>query len=107
MSALRARNLSVGSIGRAMSGGLLGKFDEFPPADATAPLTMGTARDAGLRASFGHVTTWVFDLDNTLYPPDSGIWPKINERITLFLIDLFRLDVLSARALPPHYYMPP
>ena len=57
-----------------------------------------------LRARFGHVTTWVFDLDNTLYPPDSGIWPKINERITLFLIDLFGIDGLSARALHTHYY---
>jgi len=60
--------------------------------------------DDELRARFGHVTTWVFDLDNTLYPPDSGIWPKIDERITLFLIDLFGLDGYSARALHQHYY---
>jgi putative hydrolase of the HAD superfamily len=60
--------------------------------------------DDELRVRFGHVTTWVFDLDNTLYPPDSGIWPKINERITLFLIDLFGLDGQSARALHQHYY---
>ena len=64
----------------------------------------GFAADESLRARFGHVTTWVFDLDNTLYPPDSGIWPKINERITLFLIELFGLDGLSARALHQHYY---
>jgi len=64
----------------------------------------GSAADEKLRARFGHVTTWVFDLDNTLYPPDSGIWPKINERITLFLIELFGLDALSARALHQHYY---
>jgi putative hydrolase of the HAD superfamily len=58
-----------------------------------------------LRARFGHVTTWVFDLDNTLYPPDSGIWPKIDERITLFLMDLFGLDGQAARALHRHYYL--
>ena len=58
-----------------------------------------------LRIRFGHVTTWVFDLDNTLYPPDSGIWPKIDERITLFLIGLFGLDGQSARALHRHYYL--
>jgi len=58
-----------------------------------------------LRVRFGHITTWVFDLDNTLYPPDSGIWPKIDERITLFLIDLFGLDGQSARALHRHYYL--
>src|SRR5579863_7752769 len=60
--------------------------------------------DAALRARFGHITTWVFDLDNTLYPPDSGIWPKIDERITLFLTELFGIDGLSARALHKHYY---
>jgi putative hydrolase of the HAD superfamily len=58
-----------------------------------------------LRVRFGHVTTWVFDLDNTLYPADSGIWPKIDERITLFLIGLFGLDGQSARALHRHYYL--
>jgi len=58
-----------------------------------------------LRGLFGHVSTWVFDLDNTLYPPDSGIWPLIDERITLFLIDLFGLDGQSARALHQHYYL--
>jgi putative hydrolase of the HAD superfamily len=60
--------------------------------------------DETLRARFGHVTTWVFDLDNTLYPPDSGIWPSIDERITLFLVELFGIDAQSARALHNHYY---
>ncbi len=83
----------------------MGKFDEFPAAGASAASSLDLAGDDRLRASFGHVTTWVFDLDNTLYPPDSGIWPKINERITLFLVDLFGLDGQSARALHKHYYM--
>ena len=83
----------------------MGKFDEFPAADASARPTPVSTRDDRLRASFEHVTTWVFDLDNTLYPPDSGIWPKINERITLFLIDLFGLDGQSAQALHRYYYM--
>jgi putative hydrolase of the HAD superfamily len=61
--------------------------------------------DEELRVCFGHVTTWVFDLDNTLYPPDSGIWRMIDERITLFLVDLFGLDGQSARALHQHYYL--
>src|SRR5664279_3692841 len=71
----------------------------IPPAAFRLP------SDETLRARFGHVTTWVFDLDNTLYPPDSGIWPKIDERITLFLIGLFGLDGQSARALHRHYYL--
>ncbi len=60
--------------------------------------------DADLMAKFGHVREWIFDLDNTLYPPDSGLWPAIEERITLFLIEHSGLDGASARALQRYYY---
>lgn len=56
------------------------------------------------QARFAHVDTWVFDLDNTLYPPSSDLWPKIDYRITLFMIRLFGLDGISSRALQKHYY---
>src|ERR1700722_7834834 len=69
-----------------------------------APTGFRLPSDESLLARFGHVTTWVFDLDNTLYPPDSGIWPRIDARITLFLIELFGIDGQSARALHRHYY---
>ncbi len=55
-------------------------------------------------ADFRRVETWVFDLDNTLYPPHSDLWPKIDARITAYMIALFGLDGLSARALQKHYY---
>jgi putative hydrolase of the HAD superfamily len=57
-----------------------------------------------LRAKFSGVETWVFDLDNTLYPSDSDLWPKIDARITLYLMARFGLDGLSARALHRYYY---
>ncbi|MHB8886905.1 MAG: pyrimidine 5'-nucleotidase [Methylovirgula sp.] len=50
------------------------------------------------------IDTWVFDLDNTLYSADSDLWPKIDQRITAFLVHLFGLDGLSARALQKYYY---
>jgi len=53
---------------------------------------------------FGHVSTWVFDLDNTLYPADCGLWPQINRRITLYLAALTGLDGISAHALQRYYY---
>jgi putative hydrolase of the HAD superfamily len=55
-------------------------------------------------AAFAHVDTWVFDLDNTLYPHEARIWPQVDERITIFLQELFGLDGLSARALQKYFY---
>ncbi len=59
---------------------------------------------AAVETRFAHVDTWVFDLDNTLYPAGSPIWPRIDERITRYLADIFGLDGLSARALQKFYY---
>ncbi|VTZ28531.1 Pyrimidine 5'-nucleotidase [Methylocella tundrae] len=53
---------------------------------------------------FAQKDIWVFDLDNTLYPADSDLWPKIDARITLFLAHLFGLDGMSSRALQKYYY---
>ncbi len=64
------------------------------------PLTF----EPDLLGKFGHVSAWVFDLDNTLYPPDCGLWSAIEERITLFLIGLSGLDGQSARAMQKYYY---
>ena len=64
----------------------------------------GIVREHDIVAKFARVSAWVFDLDNTLYPPDSGLWPAIEERITHFLIDHSGLDGASARALQRYYY---
>ena len=53
---------------------------------------------------FDHVDTWIFDLDNTLYPSNSRVWPQIDDRITLYIANLFGLDGLSARALQKYFY---
>ena len=62
---------------------------------ATPPLTA---------EGFAHVDHWIFDLDNTLYSHESRVWPQVNERITLFLQELFGLDGLSSHALRQYYY---
>ena len=71
---------------------------------ASAPAPVEATPDAQIVARFAHVDTWVFDLDNTLYPSDSDLWPKIDARITLFLAELFGLDAMSSRALQKYYY---
>lgn len=68
----------------------------------TANLPDPAAR--AFRNRFAEVDTWVFDLDNTLYPAGSTIWPSIDSRITLYLATLLGIDGLSARALQKHYY---
>ena len=72
-----------------------------PPTPVSAPAAPDTA---DVPAAFGHVATWIFDLDNTLYSSEARLWPQVDERITLFVQDLFGIDGLSARALQKYYY---
>jgi putative hydrolase of the HAD superfamily len=65
---------------------------------------MNEAAKLSIGGAFAHVDTWVFDLDNTLYPPDSALWPQIDERITAYIMDLYGLDGLASRALQKHFY---
>ncbi|HXY58592.1 MAG TPA: pyrimidine 5'-nucleotidase [Methylocystis sp.] len=58
-----------------------------------------------IAAAFSKIDAFVFDLDNTLYPASSDLWPKIDDRITLFMSRLFGLDGISLRALQKHYYL--
>lgn len=66
-------------------------------------MSLGSPLNSG-GAVFSHIDTWVFDLDNTLYPPHADLWPKIDHMITVYLADMLGLDGLSARALQKHYY---
>ena len=66
--------------------------------------TAATGPRAASRTAFAEIETWVFDLDNTLYPIGSDLWPKIDQRITLFMMARYGIDGLSARALQKFYY---
>jgi len=46
--------------------------------------------DAG--ADLRHVDTWLFDLDNTLYPVESGFMGEIERRITAFVMKVTGLE---------------
>ena len=35
--------------------------------------------------SFSHIDTWVFDLDNTLYPHHVNLWQQVDARIGEFI----------------------
>lgn len=54
--------------------------------------------------SLSHVTDWVFDLDNTLYPRSCNLFAQIDLRITNYVMDLTRLEFQAARDLQKTYY---
>ena len=41
----------------------------------------GNFRVRPQKRSFTHVDTWVFDLDNTLYPHHVNLWQQVDARI--------------------------
>jgi putative hydrolase of the HAD superfamily len=42
------------------------------------------------------IDSWIFDLDNTIYPATSGIFPQIAQRMTTYIQDSFNLDADEA-----------
>jgi putative hydrolase of the HAD superfamily len=54
-------------------------------------------------ADLRHIDTWLFDLDNTLYPLDAGLGVDISDRITGFVERLTGLPREEARALQKRY----
>jgi putative hydrolase of the HAD superfamily len=53
---------------------------------------------------FTHVTGWVFDLDNTLYPPAARLFDQIELRMTRFVMDALGVDQTRANHLRRHYW---
>ena len=56
------------------------------------------------RAHFAHVETWVFDLDNTLYPPAVRLFDQIEARMAAYVMRTLRLDLAAADALRSEYW---
>ena len=53
---------------------------------------------------FDHIDTWVFDLDNTLYPHDVNLWQQIDVRIRDFIADFLQLSPQQAFRVQKDYY---
>ncbi|HEY1929486.1 MAG TPA: pyrimidine 5'-nucleotidase [Caulobacteraceae bacterium] len=54
-------------------------------------------------ADLRHVSTWLFDLDNTLYPLESGLAAQASDRITDYVERLTGLPREEAQALQKRY----
>ena len=55
-------------------------------------------------ATLDHVETWVFDLDNTLYPADCALFHQVDRRMGEFISGYFGLDSVAARRMQKDYY---
>ena len=64
-------------------------------------MSLGGRREPG--ADLRHVDTWLFDLDNTLYPLESGLAARMSPRITDYVETLTGLPREEALALQKRY----
>jgi putative hydrolase of the HAD superfamily len=55
-------------------------------------------------ADFSGVNTWVFDLDNTLYPHHANLWEQVDARIKGFISRFLSIPPEEAFRLQKHYY---
>ncbi|NNE81134.1 MAG: pyrimidine 5'-nucleotidase [Silicimonas sp.] len=54
--------------------------------------------------AFAHVDTWIFDLDNTLYPPEARLFDQIEVRMTAWVAEVVGVDEPTANALRKTYW---
>lgn len=57
-----------------------------------------------MRPPFDHVRTWIFDLDNTLYPAETDLFALIDERMGQYVSELMQVDLVEARRIQKAYY---
>jgi putative hydrolase of the HAD superfamily len=57
-----------------------------------------------MKDHFSHVTTWVFDLDNTLYPPRMRLFDQIEARMVAYVMSKLNVDRAEADRLRRVYW---
>jgi len=53
---------------------------------------------------FNHISEWIFDLDNWLYPASAGLFPLIDERMEAYIQRLLDCDATEARRVQKHHF---
>ena len=48
------------------------------------------------------IDTWIFDLDNTLYSADSGIFQQVHTLMGEFISKNLNIDIVKAKEKRPH-----
>ncbi|MHA6262618.1 pyrimidine 5'-nucleotidase [Arenibacterium sp. CAU 1754] len=57
-----------------------------------------------VKDAFHHVDAWVFDLDNTLYPPHARLFDQIEVRMTQYVMDALGVGLDEANRLRKEYW---
>ena len=57
------------------------------------------------KSHFSHVEAWVFDLDNTLYPPQARLFDLIEGRMTDYVMTALGVGRAEADRLRHHYWV--
>lgn len=57
-----------------------------------------------VKQHFSHVSAWVFDLDNTLYPPQFRLFDQIEVRMTAWVMQALGVGKTEADRLRQHYW---
>ena len=67
-------------------------------ATPAAQMTQGSGR------GFAAIETWVFDLDNTLYPHHLNLWQQVDARIRDYIVDFLKVTHQEAVRVQKDYY---
>ena len=65
---------------------------------------MPNETDQPVKRSFAHVDTWVFDLDNTLYPRKINLWQQVDQRIRDYVAQYLNVPPEEAYRIQKDYY---
>ena len=75
---------------------------ESEPQSADQP-SAGSAKLKTI-AAFKAIETWIFDLDNTLYPHHLNLWQQVDVRIRDYIVDFLKVTHEEAFRLQKDYY---
>lgn len=58
-----------------------------------------------MHPDFAHIRTWIFDLDNTLYPASTDLFALIDVRMGQYIQDLLGVDAAEARRVQKAHFL--
>ena len=69
------------------------------------PLVQPNPQKKEVGDRWAHIDTWVFDLDNTLYPSHCNLFAQVDKLMTAFIADYLKLDPVAARKIQKDFYV--